>query len=327
MRKSAVYFFIALSLLSLGLTLVPHVFSQTQNIKIVSYSYYTDSFGDLHVVGQVQNDGPNVVNPVILTGSIYSPGGVDQADSYTQVWVAYLAPQQEAPFYMPFPQPSNSPDGTWYSLINAGDISNVDVSVVQANATSSYQYPDLKITSSSATIISSGNYSGAYMVNGVIQNTGSQTATNITVVGAFYNSTGTVVGVGYTNYLTPATLAPSGTLSFQIAALDLNQSQVPSNLKITNYALLVQTELPILQGTAPIITPSPESSSSLSSPGSSSSPQKGVNSNGSSNSAALYAVVIVIVILAVAGTTLAFSRRKPHQTVKAQRKARKDSMI
>ena len=316
MRKSAVYFFIALSLLSLGLTLVPHVFSQTQNIKIVSYSYYTDYLGNLDVVGQIQNDGPNVVNPVILTGSIYSPGGVDQADSYpTQAWVAYLAPQQEAPFYMQFPHPNNSPDGTWYSLINAGDITNVTLTVAQAKATSSYQYPDLKITSSSGTIINGGAYSGAYMVNGVIQNTGSQTASNITVVGTFYNSTGTVVGVGYTNYLTPATLAPSGTLSFQIAALDLNQSQVPSNLKISKYSLLVQTELPILQGTPPIITPSPESSSS--------SPQKGVNSNGSSNSVVLYAVVIVIVILAVAGTILALIRRKPHQTVKSRPKARK----
>jgi len=32
-------------------------------------------------VGEVQNIGANTVNPVLLTGSVYSAGGVDQADS------------------------------------------------------------------------------------------------------------------------------------------------------------------------------------------------------------------------------------------------------
>ena len=141
-----------------------------------------------------------------------------------------------------------------------------------ANATSSYQYPDLTITSSSASIGSTGDYNGAYLVNGVIKNTGSQTAQNITVVGTFYNATGSVVAVGYTNYLTPATVAPSGTVSFQVGAFDLNQTQVSSGEKISSYSLLVQAQGPILQGTAPIVTPyqGSGSSPSTSSPSSSS---------------------------------------------------------
>ncbi len=196
MRKSTVYFFVVLTLLSLGLTLVPRAFSQTQDIKIVSYSYYIDQWGDLDVVGEVQNVGPNTVNPVILTGSVYNTNKVDQADSNCPVWVLDLIPQQEAPFYMEFPQPSSSPDGTWRSV----DISRIDLTVAEAKPTSSYQYPDLKITSSKASISTSAGLEGAYVVNGIIQNTGSQTAQNITVVGAFYNSTGTVVAVSYTNY-------------------------------------------------------------------------------------------------------------------------------
>ncbi len=62
MRKSIIYFFVALTLVSLGLTLVPTVFSQTENIKIVSYSYYIDNLGYLDVVGEVQNVGPNTVD-------------------------------------------------------------------------------------------------------------------------------------------------------------------------------------------------------------------------------------------------------------------------
>jgi hypothetical protein len=332
MRKSTVYFVVVLTLLSLGLTLVPRAFSQTQDIKIVSYSYYIDSWGDLDVVGEVQNEGPNTVNSVILTGSVYNTNKVDQADSNCPVWVLDLIPQQEAPFYMEFPQPSSSPDGTWRSV----DISRIDLTVAEANPTSSYQYPDLKITSSKASISTNAGLEGAYVVNGIIQNTGSQTAQNVTVVGAFYNSTGTVVAVSYTNYLAPASLPPSGTVSFQIAALDLNQTQVPSSEKITSYLLLVQTELPILQGTAPIVTPSPESSSSPS-PSSSSSPSitssssatplKTVNSNSSMNAAAIYAIGIVIAILAIAGAILAFRKSKPHETVKAKKNARKKSMV
>jgi hypothetical protein len=70
MKKSVLYVFIALTLVSLGLAIVPTVFSQTQNIKIVSYTYYLDNAGILDVVGQVQNVGSNAVDPVILTGTI-----------------------------------------------------------------------------------------------------------------------------------------------------------------------------------------------------------------------------------------------------------------
>ncbi len=58
-------------------------FSQTQNIKIVSYTYYIDNLGYLDVVGEVQNVGSNTVTSVILTGTVYSSDGTDQADSYT----------------------------------------------------------------------------------------------------------------------------------------------------------------------------------------------------------------------------------------------------
>jgi len=271
--------------------------------------------GILDVVGEIQNVGSNTVNPVYLTGSVYSSDGTDQSDSYCQVWVSYLAPQQKAPFYMEFYPPSST--GIWQPQ----DVSKIALTVSIANATSGYQYPDLKITSSSASIGSTGDYNGAYLVNGIIQNTGSQTATNITVVATFYNSTGTVVAVGYTNYLTPATLAPSGTpISFQVAALDLNQTVVPSGEKISSYSLLVQAQGPILQGTAPIVTPYQGSGSS---PSSSSSPTD-VNSNNASNPAVIYAIVIVVVLIAVAGTILVLRKSKPHQTVKQAKKARKN---
>lgn len=347
MRKGIVCFFIALLLLSSGLTLAPKAFSQTQDIKIINYSYYIDTFGELDVVGEIQNAGPNTVNSVVLTGSVFSSDGTDQADSYTIAWVAYLTPQQTAPFYMEFPLPNNAPGGeinpetgqiieSWQAV----DIANIELTVAEANATSSYQYPDLKITSSSPTIGTIGDYDGAYLVNGVIQNTGTQTAQNITVVGAFFNSTGTVVAVGFTNYLTPASLAPSGTIKFQIGATDYNQTTASPGDEIKSYSLLVQTEEPILQGNAPVASSSPESSSSPN-PASTSSPTPStsqspsvtnspsatpqLNSNTSSAMTAeeIYAIVIVIIVVTIAGAIMVLSRRKPHEPVKATKKTRK----
>jgi hypothetical protein len=323
--------FVILSLLCLWLTLVPKGFSQTQSVSIIGYSWYVDETGGLDVVGQVQNVGSSTVNPVILTGTVFAPGGEVASTSACQVWVSYLTPGQKAPFYMEFMPPEES---TGWSPDYIG---NISLSVAKATPTNSYQYPDLKITSSSASIgtaATGAGLEGAYVVNGVIKNTGTQAATNVTVVGAFFNSTGNVVGVGYTDYLTPTVLAPSAITTFQIEALDLNQSLVPPNLKIYSYSLLVQTGAPILNGTAPSPTSSqssgtsaPTSSGGSSTSSSSSSTQASTKTQNSINTT-IYVIVIAVVILAAAaiGAALVLRRgnySKPHQTTKEARKAKK----
>ena len=299
-------------------------YSQPQNVKVINYSYYIDNQGFLDVVGLVQNVGTNTVgaraNPVILTGLVYAPDGEQESSSYCQVWAYYLTPGQQAPFYMEFPPPQTT--NIWLH----SDVGKIILNVARANATNSYQYPDLKITSSVGSIGTIGGYNGAYVVNGEIKNTGTQSATNMSVVGAFFNSTGSVVAVGYTNYLVPTVLIPGNTTTFEIAAFDLNQTLVSASLQIHNYQLLVQTELPILQGTPtppPGTTSTSPSTSSTSSPSSSS--KTGGNSKNSSIGATIYVIVIAAVILAVAAAVavLVLRRSKPHQTVKETRKAKK----
>jgi hypothetical protein len=328
MRKSTIYLFVALSLLCLGLTLIPNVHSQTnetQNIKILNnYTHYIDYSGILDVVGEVQNVGPTTVDPVFLIGRIYSSTGADISDSYCEVWQRYLMPQQKAPFYMEFQPPSST--GIWHP----SDFSNVTLIPYIANATTGYQYPDLSVISSSGTVGTGGNFTGAYLVNGVIKNTGSQTAVNLTVAATFYNATGSVVAVGNTYdptnpWITPS-LAPSETVSFQVAAFDLNQSVIPSWEKVFRYSLIVQATGPILQGTPPVVTPYPDSGTSGTSSSTSTSPpstHSTVNSNNSSNTGVILAVIIAVVIIVLAGTVVALIKRKPHQTVKEARKARK----
>jgi hypothetical protein len=308
MKKSIVCVLVVLTLVSLALTLVPTVFSQTQNVKIVNYTYYLDYSGILDVVGRVQNIGSNTVDPVALTGTIYASDGTSLSRSYCYVWVKYLLPQQYAPFYMEFQPPQNS--NGWI----ISDVANVSLTVVTANATSSYEYQGLKVVSSSASIGTTGDFSGAYVVNGVIENSGSQTATNLTVVATFFNAAGDVVAVGNDfngNSYSIASLAPSGQIQFQVAAWDRNQSEVHANDKITSYSLLLQAQGPILQGTAPIVTPD---SGGIA--GATNTPPGAVNSNssnGSSNSAIIYGLIVVVVIIAVAGSVVVLRRRKPKQ--------------
>ncbi len=323
MKKSVLYVFILFTLVSLGLTMVPAVFSQTQNVKIVNYTYYLDNAGILDVVGQIQNVGSNAVDPVVLTGAIYAADGSRLSASYAYAWVKYMAPQQYAPFYMEFQPPQNA--NGW----DLSAVANVSLTVVQANATSSYEYTGLKVASSSGSVGTTGGYNGAYVVNGEIENAGSQTATNLTVCATFFNSKGDVVAVGNTygsayTFVSPS-LAPSGTVAFQVAAWDLNQSQVTSSQKIASYWLLLQAQGPVLQGNAPSVTPFTNSGTSSSS-GSTNTPLSTTinNSNNSSNSNStlIYALVIVVIIVAIAGTIIGMKRRKPQtETVVVPKKA------
>ena len=304
MRKSIVYLSIALLLLSLGLNLVPNAFSQTiNNINVVhsKTSWYVDSDGFVEVVGEVQNVGNTPVVTVFLQGSLWSSSGSDLSDSSCQIFAWYLLPNQIAPFKMEFtPNP-------W----KPSEINSFNVTTIYAPATSSHQYTDIKITQSSSTIGTTGNYMGAYLVDGSIQNTGSQTAQNVTMVATFYNTTGSVVAVGYnTNYVADS-LAPSATVPFQVPAYDLNQSSVPASDKITSYSLSVQVEAPILNGTVPTVTPNPTQTSSQTSP---SSP---LNSNGSPNSInTLIVIIAIIAVVAAVGAILALKRNKSSETPK-----------
>jgi len=315
---------------SLSLALVPQASSQPEKVKVVSYSWYVDSIGYFIVVGEVQNVGPNTIESVILSGTVYTMDGEAQASSNTVVYVHYLIPQQKAPFYMEFsPQNSKTGDLSWVSL----GVKRVDFTVNLADTTSSYQYPDLTVVSSSGGV----DGEGVYWVSGTVKNSGTQTATNIRVIGTFYNASGTVVALGYTDVLTPTSLTPSNTASFKLGAFDVNQTEVPSIKKISNYRLLIQAEGPILSGTSPTPPPSSPQSSPSSSPPSTPTPLDSnpspTESSGSENPnvlapEAIYAIVVVIVVILILGLAgaLLMLRTRKSQAKSRTMKNRKSQM-
>jgi hypothetical protein len=99
MKQIVAYLVILLAISSLALTLTPGVYSQTENVKVVNYSYHFDSSGILVVAGEIQNNGPNIVSQVILSGTAQTSYGVEML-SGDIAWASNILPGQKAPFFM-----------------------------------------------------------------------------------------------------------------------------------------------------------------------------------------------------------------------------------
>ena len=263
MKKTSVSLLIILVIGSLCLTFIPAAHSQTAptNVKVLDYSYYFDYTGTLVVIGEVQNVGSYTVGTVYLAGSAYSSDG-GKVDSTTIALVKDLLPGQKATFMWSF-YDSASDFGSW----THPDVTQIDLSVTRADATSGYLYPDLKISNlnnhlgtnrGTGSDDPNADY-GAYWVTGTLTNTGTQTATNVRIIVTYYNASGTAVAVGgYIYEVMNATLAPSQSTQFKIGAFDLNQTGIVSSKKITSYSELVEVDGPILQGASvPTVTPYP----------------------------------------------------------------------
>ena len=306
MKKSVISILLAVSIISLCLILIPNVFCQLENVKVLSWSWYLDTYyGDLVVVGEVQNTGPNTIDSITLGGIVFTPDGTAQANAVTQAYGAEILPQEKAPFYIAFTaQTSYSGDLSWLSQ----GIGNVTFVVGSAVPTDSSQYQGLAVSSHTSSVDSNG----FYMVTGVIRNTGAQATNQTWVVATFYNATGTAVAVGYSNYLTPTPINPGGTASFTVYALDSDLNGLAA--QITSYALLIQTSTLI---TVPSATPTPSPSSSpsptpTSSPTSSSSPTPTEPEKGTPipDTYIYAAVTVVVVVVVIVAATLVLRKRR-----------------
>jgi len=284
MKKSAILVLVAALTIALCITLMPKVFSQPENVQILSYSQYISPYDSdyLIVVGEAQNTGPNVIDYVIVTGTFYATDGTPVMYNYAQALITQILPQQKTPFYISFSE-ANSLIGDidWGSI----EIKNLTISISYAEPTDSRQYQNLEITSHT----SSTDEDGYYRVTGVVKNTGTQSTNKTWVVATFYNSTGGVVAIGYSAYLTPSSIAPRGTAPFTIYPADY---EAVAN-KISSYSLLVQT-----QNTAPSATPTPSPTASPSlSP--TPTPTEAGNGNGIPDTYVYAAAAVVIICVAI----------------------------
>ena len=244
MKRTVTISILSIVMISLFLNFIPNVSSQSDNVKVLSYSwYYNSEYNDVLVIGEVQNIGPNNIEFIALSGALNSLDGEDQAWSTTTAYANEILPQQKAPFRMYFfADYSYSEDFNW----TVGDYSNIQFEVLQANQTENYQYPNLEIVDNTHQI----DATGLYTVTGTVKNTGDETAGKLWVVATFYNATGDVIATGFSDYLSPDFLEPNQTASFSLNTVDAfpdfstELRQIP--YKITDYSLSIQTEAPII---------------------------------------------------------------------------------
>lgn len=258
--------FIVLILITLTLTAVietlpPVVKAQasTSDVTILSFSYYTvppntptiaSSVGDLIVVGEVRNVGSITISNVTLEGAALSSGGQVLATTETEAFVFDMAPGQKAPFYMDFTaQSSTAGDLSWTS-----EVSNVSLSVIAVTDTAAVQYQGIKIVSNPINSLYDPQ-GGTYTVSATIENAGTQAVAEAWAVVTYYDASGTVVGVNFTQYLIPypSLLEPGAYSLFEAVPSDCDAALAS---KISNFTVLVDSQTSS-QITNPQNTPTP----------------------------------------------------------------------
>jgi hypothetical protein len=195
-----------------------------------------------------------------------------------------MAPGQRAPFYLDFTaQSSQTQDLTWIPSVS--QVVFTFPSVVHANTR---QYSDAKVVHE----INYTDNSGLYVIRGIVENDGGLVDQNPWVVTTFYNASGSVIGLNYTNFLTD-TLSPNGGVPFYATPVD-NDTQLTS--QIVSYAFQVDS-LTLTNSSTSSPTSTPTSSGSASPAG----------------QIPILPIVIVVVLVAVALVALMLfrSRRKP----------------
>lgn len=257
MKKIIAIIIIAALVLAAFAVLAGNVKAQSGEVTVITYSQYIApststialSPGDLIVVGELRNIGSNVVNNVTVQGTALSANGQTLAQTSSQAFTYYMAPGQKAPFYLDFyAQSSSTQDLSWVP-----SVTHVLVTVTSVQDVNQRQYADAKVDFD----MNYTDSSGLYVVRGTVVNDGSLVAQQPWVVTTFYDGSGTVVGVNFTNYIT-SSLSPNGGMYFYAVPAD-NNTAITSEIK--SYSFQVDS-LTLTNQTAPSTTPTSTGSSS-----------------------------------------------------------------
>ena len=290
---------VVLIISSVPLLSSPNVKADPSEAKIVSYSWYVapstttqaQYIGDLIVVGEVQNVGTNTLTNVIIGAEAYNATGDFQSSAEFGAYVTYLSPGQKAPFYLDF-SPDITVDPSTIDPNWASYVTNVTIHLLGASDSNQTQYLGLTVPSGSVSVL---NSTGTYTISGLVQNAGDQTTGRVWVISTFYDASGTVVGLNYTDYISQS-LSPGRSATFTATPMD-NTAQLSSSIK--SYSILIQSEPTPSATPTPVITPIQTNTSPTSSnqPTSSASPPLGISAS-LTIYLAIAATVVVLVILA-----------------------------
>jgi hypothetical protein len=256
------------------------VLSSSWYIAPVGGNAYSDN--DLVAVGEVQNVGTANIQYMYVKAYAYDNDSNMLAESpSTQIFANNLEPEQKAPFYIDFAdlQLTATGDNTY-----TANVTSVVVVPYYVKNSDDKMYLDLTVTSESST-------TGGYSVIGSVKNTGSQIANQVRVITTFYNSSGKVVSINYTEVLSDS-LNPGSSVSFAAKPVD---GYSGASGAIASYASMVQTKANVPTTTAtptaqPTATPNPTTSTSTSP-----TPTASITQNNQDYTLIIVGIVVVIV--------------------------------
>jgi hypothetical protein len=301
MKKTITLFLVFICATSLMFAFTPTAHSQSNNLQVKSYSWYTSpSAGYFVVVGEVQNIGADTVRSAVITGFAYDAAGEVQSQTENSIiYASQILPNDTAPFYMYFTE-NSSTNGTlsWVPTVDHIAFNFY----VQTNSTQVNN--DLYVAGHSGAVDSTGNYS----VSGIVLNRGTGYPQNIWVVGTFYDSVGKVVAVGYSNYLTHY-LPPNNYTQFSFTPTDPTPQMANT---IQTYTLQVLSDGTTTEPTPAPSTTASTSASPIATPSQSASASTSpAGSDSSTSSTLLYVIVAAIAVaLVILVLVLVLKRRK-----------------
>jgi len=192
--------------------------AKCDSVVVLSSSSFTDSIGDYHVVGEVQNLGSGTVDYVQITATFYDSNNKVVDTDFTYSSLSYMQPNDKSPFDIIDIHPTIVPTIDHY---------NLQVSLMQSGSIQQ----GLQILSNSSYTDSIG-----YLhVVGEIQNQGAATSSYNKISATFYDSSGKVVDTDFA-FTNPTDVAAGGKAPFEIILID--SSRVPM---VASYSLMVQS--------------------------------------------------------------------------------------
>lgn len=164
-------------------------------LEILSSQGYADSIGFYHVIGEVRNNTSAPMGFVEIVATLYDDSGGVTGTSFTYSTLEVIPPAGKSPFDIIMTEATGT---TKYKL------------QVQGNE-ASLGRQDLVIAGESINT----DAIGFTHIQGEVQNTGSQPATFVELIGTIYDADGNVVGVGFT-YTTLDTIPAGGASPFDL---------------------------------------------------------------------------------------------------------------
>ncbi len=289
-----------LALASFNVLSMSFVGAQTNSAQILSYTWYVapatttsaEYTYDLVAVGEVQNTGSNTVGSIWVVGQVYDSNGTVVAATEAQTIATNIVSNQKAPFYLDFtPESSATLDQSW--VANASTVT-VSVGAITPSSATNTQYSGLTTSN-----LNAANNAGNYTVSGNIQDSGSQSVSDVALATTFYYSNNTVAAVSFSDLGTA--LSPGQSVAFSVTPWD-NTAALSS--AISSYAILIGST-PI----APTPTPAPTAAPTTQPTSAATGTPNPTETPVTLSSTLIYVLVIAVVgVIAIVGIFLVLRR-------------------